>query len=421
MLDIQFIKEFQEKVEERLRSRGEIYKQEIQNLLSKEIDRKKYETNLQSLQAERNQISKKIGQRESSENLEEKKLQVRKIAEKIERIKTKLEEILLEQREIHLCLPNLPYENCPKGRDFEGNQILRVLDKNTREDTPPNHVDILENLKIADFEKAGKIFGAGFSLLIGSGAKLQRALIQFLLNLQIQENGYREVYVPVLIPRECMIGTGQLPKFEEEMYGLEGKKYFLAPTAEVPLTNLYRDSILKMSEFPIQLIGQTSCFRKEAGSGGKLTRGLLRLHQFEKVELVWIEHPEHSFESLEILTSHAEKALQLLEIPYRVIELCTGDLGFSSAKTYDLEVWSPANKVYWEVSSCSNFTDYQARRLKLRFKDKTGETRLCHTLNGSGLALPRLIASLVENHWNKDGSISIPPALQPYFGGEKIS
>jgi seryl-tRNA synthetase len=271
-----------------------------------------------------------------------------------------------------------------------------------------------------DFETATKISTGGFALFKGQGARLERALIQFLLDLHTTEHGYTEFSPPFIINRDCMTGTGQLPKFEDDMYGFEDGAFFLAPTAEVPVTNLYRDQIVSLEDLPIKVTAYTPCFRREAGSAGRESKGLIRMHQFDKVELVNIVHPDQSFDQLEQLTREAEAILQLLGLHYRTIELCTGDLGFSATKTYDIEVWAPGHGAYLEISSCSNFADYQARRMKLRFKDEDGKNLFCHTLNGSGTALPRLYVALIETCQQADGTLKLPEALQPFYGAESI-
>ncbi|HEY1123755.1 MAG TPA: serine--tRNA ligase, partial [Haloferula sp.] len=288
-----------------------------------------------------------------------------------------------------------------------------------------DHLTLAEALGIISLDDAARIAGSGFAVYRGKGAKLERALINFLLDLQSNEHGYEEVNVPHVVLRECMEGTGQLPKFEDDMYGTDAgedgrNQLFLAPTAEVPVTNLYRDTLLHEADLPKRLCAYTPCFRREAGSAGRDNRGIIRTHQFDKVELVQVVHPDVSFEELEKLLGHAQAALEKLGLHYRTIELCTGDLGFGSAKTYDIEVWAPGHGKYLEVSSCSCFTDYQARRMKLRFKDAEGKNRFCHTLNGSGTALPRLYVAILEQYQQPDGSIRIPDALVPYFGATEI-
>src|SRR6185312_2797722 len=275
-------------------------------------------------------------------------------------------------------------------------------------------------LNLLDMERAAKLSGSGFIVFTGAGARLERALINFMIDLHTREHDYIEISPPFLVRRDCMVGTSQLPKFEADMYGLEENQVFLAPTGEVQLTNLHRDEILSVDDLPRKFVAYTPCFRREAGAAGRDTRGIIRVHQFDKVELVKIVAPEKSYEELESLTADAERVLQLLELHYRVIELCTGDLGFGSAKTYDIEVWSPGQNTFLEVSSCSNFEDFQARRMQLRFKDRDGKNHFCHTLNGSGTALPRLFAALIESNQQADGLVRIPEKLQPYFGAEKI-
>ena len=315
----------------------------------------------------------------------------------------------------------MPHDAAPVGADESANPELRVWGAKPEIAEPKDHVELGTSLGLLNFEDSARISGSGFIVYRGLGARLERALINFLLDTQTQENGYQEVGVPFIVKRECMYGTGQLPKFEEDMYGLEENSMFLVPTAEVPVTNLCRDQIFKDADLPIKMTAYTPCFRREAGSAGRENKGMIRVHQFDKVELVEICRPEEGFAELEKLTSHAECILQKLGLHYRVIELCTGDVGFSSAKTYDIEVWAPGQGKYLEVSSCSCFTDYQARRMKLRYKDADGTIRTPYTLNGSGTALPRLYVALLEQCQQPDGSVKIPAALVPYFGAESIT
>src|SRR5262249_47031535 len=326
-----------------------------------------------------------------------------------------------EQRRILLDIPNLPHESVPLGKDPSANKLVREWGKKPKlSGKVLDHVALGEKLKILDLERATKVSGSGFICFTDAGARLERALINFMIDLHTREHGYAEISPPFLVRRDCMIGTSQLPKFESDMYGLESGELFLAPTAEVPLTNLHREEIVAIVDLPKKFVAYTPCFRREAGSAGRETRGIIRVHQFDKVELVKITTAETSYKELESLVADAEKVLQLFELHYRVIELCTGDLGFGSAKTYDLEVWSPGQNEYLEVSSCSNFEGFQARRMNLRYKGTDGKNKFCHTLNGSGLALPRLLVALVENFQEPDGSIQIPKKLQPYFGGNEI-
>src|SRR6266849_6242260 len=303
----------------------------------------------------------------------------------------------------------------------ERNRLSKEIGARKSRGEALDHVALAEKLKILDLERATKLSGSGFICFTGAGAKLERALINFMLDLHTREHGYTEISPPFLVRRDCMIGTSQLPKFESDMYGLQNGELFLAPTAEVSVTNFHREEILAIIDLPKKFVAYTPCFRREAGSAGRDTRGIIRVHQFDKVELVKITAAEKSYEELESLVADAERVLQILELHYRVIELCTGDLGFGSAKTYDLEVWSPGQNSYLEVSSCSNFEDFQARRMNLRYKGADGKNKFCHTLNGSGLALPRLFAALIENFQQPDASIRIPTKLQADFGGSEIT
>jgi seryl-tRNA synthetase len=380
------------------------------------------ETQAQQLNAERNKLSKEIGMlRSEKESSTEQESKVRAIGEEIARLNEAAAAAEAFQTTLLLSIPNLPHANAPIGADASGNPEVRVWgEKPLFSYQPSDHVELGTKLGLFDLGRAVKISGSGFVCFTGLGARLQRGLIQFLLDLHTIEHGYVEISPPHLVRRECMVGTGQLPKFEEDAYGLEEGQTFLIPTAEVPLTNLYRDEILSHAELPKYLVAHTPCFRREAGSAGRDTRGLIRIHQFDKVELVKITLPEDSYQELEKLTANAEKVLQRLGLHYRVIELCTGDLGFNMAKTYDLEVWAPGQGRYLEVSSCSNAEEYQARRMNLKFKDGDGKNRFCHTLNGSGTALARLYVALLETYQQPDGSILIPEPLRDYVGVEEI-
>ena len=358
--------------------------------------------------------------RSRDEPSEELETQVRKIGEQIADLTQRASAFDETQRNLLLEIPNVPHESVPVGRDPSANRVLRSWGEKPRLTKPVDHVALGTRLNLFDLDRAAKLSGSGFICFTGAGAKLERALINFMIDLHTREHGYVEVSPPFLVRRDCMIGTSQLPKFEADMYGLEGNQLFLAPTAEVQLTNLHREEILSVTDLPKKFVAYTSCFRREAGAAGRETRGIIRVHQFDKVELVKITTPENSYEELESLAADAERVLQLLGLHYRVLALCTGDLGFGSAKTYDIEVWSPGQDGFLEVSSCSNFEDFQARRMQLRFKDRDGKNRLCHTLNGSGLALPRLFAALIESYQQPDGSIRIPEKLQPYFGANEI-
>jgi seryl-tRNA synthetase len=329
--------------------------------------------------------------------------------------------LTFKRRRLLLEIPNLPNESVPVGSDSSWNMVVRAWGEKPKLPDPIlDHVELGERLGLLDLDRATKLSGTGFICFTGAGARLERALIQFMLDLQTREHGYVEVSPPFIVRRDCMVGTSQLPKFEADMYKIEAEDLFLVPTAEVPLTNLHREEILAPTDLPKKFTAYTPCFRREAGSAGRETRGILRVHQFDKVELVKITTADTSYAELETLLADAEKVLQSLGLHYRVIELCTGDLTFGSAKTYDIEVWSPGQNAYLEVSSCSNFEDFQARRMNLRYKDADGKNKFCHTLNGSGLALPRLFAALIEVNQQSDGSIRIPEKLQPYFGATEI-
>jgi seryl-tRNA synthetase len=345
---------------------------------------------------------------------------VRKIGDEIGDLTQRASALDEEQRNLLLEIPNLPHESVPVGKDPSANRLVRSWGEKPQLSDPSDHVALGERLKILDLERAAKLSGSDFICFTGVGARLERALINFMIDLHTREHGYIEISPPFLVRRDCMIGTSQLPKFEADMYGLQENQLFLAPTAEVQLTNLHREEILSVDDLPKKFVAYTPCFRREAGAAGRQTRGIIRVHQFDKVELVKITTPEKSYEELETLTADAERVLQSLDLHYRVVELCTGDLGFGSAKTYDIEVWSPGQNAFLEVSSCSNFEDFQSRRMHLRFKDRDGKNRFCHTLNGSGLALPRLFAALIETGQQKDGSIRVPEKLRPYFGGDQI-
>ncbi len=423
MLDIRFIRENPDFVKERLATRGGDLQECIDEILECDIRRRALETELQRLNADRKRISKEIGKRKSkgdpTADLED---QVRSFGDRNTALNREAAEADEKQRALLLELPNLPHAKAPIGSDASANPVVRVWGEKPAFDfSPKGHIDLGTSLGLFDPERAAKISGSGFVCFTGAGARLERALINFLLDLQTLEHGYREIAPPFVIRRAAMFGTGQLPKFEDDMYGLEEGQLFLAPTAEVPVTNLYREEILNAEALPLKMAAYTPCFRREAGSAGKETRGMIRVHQFDKVELVKITVPEHSFDELESLTADAEKVLQILGLHYRVIELCTGDLGFGSAKTYDLEVWAPGQNAYLEVSSCSNFVDFQARRMNLKYKDASGKNVFCHTLNGSGTALPRLYVALLETYQQADGTIRIPEALYRYFGSDTIA
>ena len=422
MLDIKLIREDVEAFKARIKARGGEAYQLFDKVLAYDEIRRRCETEKQQLQGDRNRISKEIGAaRQKGQDTSEIEAQVRTIGEKIKAIGDEAELADEKQRDLLLNIPNTPHPACPVGSDETANPVIRSWGEKPEITEPLDHVEIAEALGLLDFEAAAKISGSGFAVYTGPGARLERALINFLLDLHTGEHAYKEISPPYLIARECMYGTSQLPKFEDDMYGLEDNQMFLAPTAEVPITNLERETLRQESELPLKYTAYTPCFRREAGSAGRDNRGLIRMHQFDKVELVKIVKPETSYDELESLTADAEKVLQLLGLHYRVIELCTGDIGFGSARTYDIEVWAPGQGQYLEVSSCSNFEDYQARRMNLRYKDaETGKNRFCHTLNGSGTALPRLYVALLETYQQADGTVRIPEALQRHFGSDTI-
>ncbi|MEX2578047.1 MAG: serine--tRNA ligase [Verrucomicrobiales bacterium] len=422
MLDIRLLRDDPEGIKQRLRTRGGDAWKLIDEILACDEKRRGGETEKQQLQADRNRISKEIGQlKREGKDSSEIEAQVRGIGERIKAIGEEASNAEARQTELLLQLPNLPHEACPVGEDETSNPVVRQWgDKPEFDFEPADHVTLGTRLGLFDFELGTRVSTGGFVTFTGMGAKLERALIQFLLDLHTEKHGYREVSPPFIINRDSMFGTGQLPKFEDDMYGLENGAFFLAPTAEVPVTNLYREQLLEDSELPVKLTAYTPCFRREAGAAGRESRGMIRMHQFDKVELVNIVRPEQSVDFLEKLTVEAETVLQRLGLHYRTIELCTGDIGFSAAKTYDIEVWAPGQGAYLEVSSCSNFGDYQARRMRLRFKNADGKNRFCHTLNGSGTALPRLYVALLEAGQRADGTIAVPEALVPYLGTDRI-
>ena len=421
MLDIRVIRENPEHVKERVRLRGGEHWMLVDRVLECDEKRRKIETEKQALSQERNSSSKKIGallKEGKKEEADVIKARMTELGERLRELDAAATAAAEEQEQLLLSIPNMPHDGAPIGADETSNPVLRTWGEKPQIETPQDHVQLASALGLLDFESAARISG---SVYRGLGARLERALVNFLLDTQTLENGYEEVGVPFMVKRDCMVGTGQLPKFEEDMYGLEGNTMFNVPTAEVPVTNLYREQILRETDLPIKMTAYTPCYRREAGSAGRENKGMIRVHQFDKVELVTICRPEDGFALLEKLTSHAESILQKLNLHYRVIELCTGDVGFSSAKTYDIEVWAPGQGKYLEVSSCSCFTDYQARRMKLRYKTADGKMRVPYTLNGSGTALPRLYVALLEQYQQPDGSIRIPDALVPYFGHSSIT
>ena len=393
---------------------------DVKRIEELEAQRKALQTRTQQLQSERNARSKEIGRlKASGGDTSALMAAVAGHGEALKEIEAHLQALQAELEEIALGLPNIPHATVPDGRDENDNvEVRRVGEPRTPAFPAKDHTDLGLELGLADFDAAAKIAGARFVVLHGPLARMQRALVQFMLDTHTEAHGYKEVYVPYLVNAASMRGTGQLPKFAGDSFAVQGQDFYLIPTAEVPVTNLVRDEIVTADRLPLKFVAHTPCFRSEAGSYGKDTRGMIRQHQFEKVELVQIVRPEDSYATLEQLTGHAEEILKRLELPYRVMALCAGDMGFSSAKTYDLEVWLPSQKRYREISSCSNFEDFQARRLQARWRNPaTNKPELVHTLNGSGLAVGRTLVAIMENYQNEDGSITVPTVLRPYLGG----
>ncbi len=431
MLDSKFLRSDLEIAKTKLATRN--YNLDVETLKKLEEERKEFMTRTQELQASRNSLSKSIGLAiKNNEDVSAIKEQVSQIGEQLEEVKKKQDEVLEQIKQIALTIPNLPDDSVPIGKDDSDNvEVRRVGTPRVFDFEIKDHVAIGEGLGLLDFPNARKISGARFALMTGAVCALHRALAHFMLDLHTKQQGYTECYVPYLVNVDSLYGTGQMPKFSEDLFhtNLNGnadgddvnRHFCLIPTAEVPLTNMVRDEILDEDELPIKFTSHTPCFRSEAGSAGRDTRGLIRMHQFDKVEMVQIVKAEKSYEALEQLTNDAESVLQALELPYRVVCLSTGDMGFSAAKTYDLEVWLPAQNTYREISSCSNCTDFQARRMQARVRTKDGKIELVHTLNGSGLAVGRTLVAVLENYQNADGSVTIPKVLRPYLDGlEKI-
>lgn len=418
MLEIKFVRQNMSIVQKALFDRGKTA--DLETLSQCDIMRKTVLLELEDLRCQRNLVSEQIAaMKKAGENTDPRVVEMRDASLRIKSLEKKLADSEEKLQEIILGIPNIPHATVPIGKDSTDNPVYKTCGIPRSFDFEPRpHWTIGEQLRIFDFERATRITGARFPLYFGAGARLERALINFMLDAHTTLHGYVEVLPPFMVNRASMTHTGQLPKFETELFKLEGWDYFLIPTAEVPVTNIHADEILHESQLPIQYTAHTPCFRSEAGSYGKDTRGLIRQHQFNKVELVKFTTPESSYDELESLLNDAESILKRLELPYQVITLCTGDMGFSAAKTYDIEVWMPAQGVYREISSCSNFEDFQARRANIRFKRKGHKgTELVHTLNGSGLAVGRTVAAILENCQQADGSVVIPEALRPYMGG----
>jgi len=419
MLDIKLIREKPEWVHERLAARGRGDEMRIADIAALDQQRRKLLTEADHLKAERNQVSKEIGAAKSKGlDASGPMAAMKAVGDQITLLDQQGDSLDAELQNILLVIPNLPHASVVTGKDAADNPVVRTWsEKPVFAYAPKPHWELGEKLGILDFPRATKIAGSGFILYKGMGARLERALINLLLDLHTREHGYTEIFPPFLINRNAMIGTGQLPKFEEDMYRLRDEEMYLAPTAEVPVSNIHREEILKEEQLPIYYCAYTPCFRREAGAAGKETRGMIRVHQFDKVEMIKFCKPETSYDELEKMVANAEKVLQQLGLHYRVVLLCTGDMGFSSAKTYDIEVWAPGQNAYLEVSSCSNCEDFQARRANIRFKGADGKNRFVHMLNGSGTALARLYVALLETYQQPDGSIHLPEILKPYLGG----
>lgn len=426
MLDLKTVRERPEEIKQGIGRRG--IDLDLAEFLALDEKRRMLQQEVEALRRRRNEVSEEIGRlKKAGQQADEKVLEMRSVGESISRIEITIREAEEAQRNILLTIPNIPHASVPKGRnETENVEVKRWSPEGTEPPRlsfePKPHWDIAEYLDIIDFDRAAKIAGARFALSKGAGALLERALINFMLDLHTTEHGYTEVLPPFLVNRASMTATGQLPKFEEELFKVENGTYFLIPTAEVPVTNIHQDEILGEDVLTLKYVAYTPCFRREAGSYGKDTRGLIRQHQFNKVELVKFARPEESYEELELLLANAEEVLRRLQLPYRVITLCTGDMGFSAAKTYDIEVWLPAQNKYREISSCSNFEDFQARRGGIRYRPKNSKkTDFVHTLNGSGLAVGRTVVAILENYQQADGSVVVPEVLRKYMGGmEKI-
>jgi seryl-tRNA synthetase len=423
MLDIQLLRNNLDAVAERLATRGKAFDfSEFQTL---EVERKSLQTKTQELQAQRNTLSKQIGMlKGKGEDASEVMAQVATLKADLEASEARLAELLPQMEAIVAAVPNLPHESVPVGKDETANvEIKRWGTPRAFDFTVKDHVDVGEALGQLDFATAAKISGARFTLMKGQLARMHRALAQFMLDIHTIEHGYTEVYAPYLVNADSLFGTGQLPKFEEDLFRInrvDAEPLYLIPTAEVPVTNIVRNEILAAEALPLKFVCHTPCFRSEAGSYGRDTRGMIRQHQFDKVELVQVVQPEKSIEAHEELTRHAETVLERLDLPYRRVVLCTGDMGFSAAKTYDLEVWLPAQNTYREISSCSTFSDFQARRMQARYRNEKNKPEIAHTLNGSGLAVGRTLVAILENYQNADGSVTIPVALRPYMGGAEF-
>ena len=423
MLDIRYLRQNIDLVRKKLRQRGQAI--DFDRFLTLDKERRDILLTVETLRNERNDASKEIGRlKKEKKDAAPLIAKMAEVSEKIKRLDDNLKAVEDDLNKFMLMVPNMQHESVPVGSGENDNVVVRLGgEKPVFKYEPKEHWEIGENLNILDFSRGAKIAGARFTLYKGMGAALERALINFMLDLHVGEHGYTEVLTPFMVNRESMTGTGQLPKFAEDLFKIDGMEYYLIPTAEVPVTNIYREEVLEESNLPVYYVAYSPCFRSEAGSYGKDTRGLVRQHQFNKVEMVKFTKPEYSYDELEKLTANAEAVLDKLGIHYRTVNLCAGDLGFSSAKTYDVEAWMPGQNVYREISSCSNFEDFQARRASIRFRrEDSGKIEFVHTLNGSGLAVGRTVVAILENYQQADGSVIIPEALRPYLRGvDRIS
>lgn len=421
MLDIKFLRENPEAVKNGAALKN--VRVDVESLLESDKKVRSLIAKTEELKSERNRLSAEVGKRmKAKEDAEDLKTRVREIGDESKAIDEELAVLEAEIQDQLLRIPNIPHDSVPAGKDETENRVLREWGTKPEQNFEvKGHWEVAENLGIIDFAQGAKVSGSGFIAYQGAGARLQRSLINFMLNLHTEKHGYREILPPFVVTRDTMTGTGQLPKFEEDLYRIDSDDLFLIPTAEVPVTNLRRQEIMSADELPIKYCAYTPCFRREAGSYGKENRGIARIHQFDKVELVKIVKPEDSFAELETLLAEAEAVLQALNLHYRVVEICTGDLGFSNCKQYDLEVWAPGMNSYLEVSSCSNFVDYQARRAGIRFRpEPKAKPEFAHTLNGSGLALPRTMIAILEQYQQADGSVVVPEAIRDLMGLDKI-
>jgi len=420
MLDVQLLRSDLQAVARRLADRG--YAFPVAEFEMLEASRKAVQTETQELQAQRNQLSKQVGQLKArKEDASHLMAEVNAQADRLKALELELEAVQVKLNEFLLDVPNVPHASVPAGKSADDNlEVRKVGAPRTFDFLVKDHVDVGEGLGQLDFATASKLAGARFSVMKGEVARLHRAITQFMLDLHTREHGYTDVYVPYMVTGECANGVSSLAKFKDDLFKIDGRDLYLIPTAEYPVTNFVRDEIVALEKLPLKFVCHTPCFRSEAGSYGKDTRGMIRQHQFDKVELVQIVHPQRSYEVLEELTGHAEAILKKLELPYRTVTLCTGDIGFSATKTYDIEVWLPGQNAYREISSCSNFESFQARRMQARFRNEKNKTELVHTLNGSGLAVGRTLVAILENYQRRDGAVDVPAVLRPYMGGADV-